>query len=89
MFLDNAPALFEDSFNMLLSAQTKQDNFNLIKAISDPDNTQAEELSNLFNSCLSISSHVIKANLKGQEEFSHIIEELGLKSKSAELQKVF
>jgi hypothetical protein len=36
-----------------------------------------------------VCSHIFKNNLKGQEEFSHVIEGLGLRAKAQDMQKVF
>lgn len=85
LFVQNAPQIFEDCFNLLLSTTAKTENFNLLKQLS-ADN--AEPLSDLFNAVLQVCSQIFKVNLKGTEEFSHIIEELGLRSRAADVQKV-
>jgi hypothetical protein len=49
LFVQNAPQLFEDCFNLLLSTTAKTENFHLLKQLT-ADN--AEPLSGLFNAVL-------------------------------------
>lgn len=67
---------------MILSSGAKPDAFHLIKTLADPNNPQADALNNLFNAVLVICTSIFKINLKGHEEFSHIIDELGLKARA-------
>ena len=87
LFTANAPQLFDDCFNLILSQGAKQESFNLLKQLSDPNNQQAEALNNVYNAVLAVCTHVFRANLKGAEEFAPVIEELGVpKSKANEVQ---
>lgn len=79
LFIQNAPQIFEDCFNMLLSSQAKIENFNLLKQISTTNDGSEQQLSDLLNAILAVCSHIFKANVKGLEEFSHIVDDLGLK----------
>jgi hypothetical protein len=65
-----------------MSTGAKSDAFHLIKTLSDPNNANADALNALFNVALVLCTNIFRANLKGQEEFSHIIDELGLKSRA-------
>eukprot|EP00347_Sterkiella_histriomuscorum_P022978 403336419 len=88
-FIQNAPQIFEDSFHLILSAGAKPEAFHLIKTLADPNNQNAEALNSLFNAVLVICTSIFKINIKGHEEFSHIIEELGLKARAQDMQKMF
>jgi len=67
---------------LILSTGAKTDGFHLIKTLSDPNNANADGLNALINVVLILCTNIFRANLKGQEEFSHIIDELGLKSRA-------
>ena len=57
-----------------------------MKSLSDPNNAEAEALNQAYNAVLAICTQVIKANLKGQEEFQPILQEIGVpKAKQAEV----
>ena len=74
---------------MLLSQSAKPDSFNLFAQLKDPENQQAAPLNSLYNLALLLCTQIFRVNLKSQEEFSHIVEELGLRPKASEMQKVF
>ena len=61
----------------------------MIKQLTDPNNQTADALNQLYNVILIVCSQIFKVNLKGPEEFAVIIEELGLKSRAADMQKAF
>ena len=61
----------------------------MIKQLTDPNNLAADALNQLYNVILIVCSQIFKVNLKGPEEFAVIIEELGLKSRAADMQKAF
>ena len=61
----------------------------MIKQLTDPNNLAADALDQLYNVILIVCSQIFKVNLKGPEEFAVIIEELGLKSRAADMQKAF
>ena len=61
----------------------------MIKQLTDPNNQAADALNQLYNVILIVCSQIFKVNLKGPEEFAVIIEELGLKSREADMQKAF
>ena len=61
----------------------------MIKQLTDPNNQAADALNQLYNVILIVCSQIFKVNLKGPEEFAVIIEELGLKSRAADMQKAF
>jgi len=82
LFVNNAPQLFEDCFHLILSSGAKPDAFHLIKHLSYPNNQESDALNALFNAVLIVCSHVFRVNLKGWEEFSHVVEELGLKARA-------
>ena len=83
-----AVPLFEDCFNLLLTQSTKVESFNLLKEISSGGDTSGQ-LSDLLNSILSICSSIFKVNLKGNEEFIMVVNDMGLKGQAQELCKVF
>jgi hypothetical protein len=61
-----------------------------LKSLADPNNAEADALNNAYNAILAICTQVIKANLKGQEEFQPILDEIGVpRAKKAEVQQVF
>ena len=58
----------------------------MIKSLSDPNNTQADALNNVYNGVLAVCTHVFRANLRGAEEFQPILDEIGVpKAKAAEV----
>ena len=78
VFQPNAPQIFDDCFNLLLSQGAKTESFNLLKSLADPNNAEADALNNAYNAILAICTQVIKANLKGLEEFQPILDEIGV-----------
>ena len=89
LLLEHAAPIIEDCFHLLLSAQAKGDGFNLLKSLSDANNPQSDQLNDLYNAILSILAQVYRQNLKSWEEFSLILEDMGLKTKASAIQKVF
>ena len=87
LFQQNAHLLFEDAFHVLLSSQAKVEGFYLLKQISSGDGS--EQLNDLFNVVLMVCTQIFKQNLKGTEEFNHVIDDLGLRSKAQDLGKAF
>ena len=69
VFQANCTQIFDDCFNLLLSSGAKAEAFHLLKSLTDPNNAEAEALNNAYNAILAICTQIIKANLKGQEEF--------------------
>ena len=69
VFQANCTQIFDDCFNLLLSSGAKAEAFHLLKSLSDPNNAEAEALNNAYNAILAICTQIIKANLKGPEEF--------------------
>ena len=68
VFLQYAPALFDDAFNILLTTGAKTDNFHLIKEINSGSDASGA-LSDLLNAVLSVCQAIFKNNPKGTEEF--------------------
>lgn len=61
-----------------------------MKSLGDPNNAEADALNNAYNAILAICTQIIKANLKGQEEFQPILDEIGVpRAKQVEVQQVF
>ena len=90
LFQALAAQLFDDCFNLLLSQGAKQDAFHLLKQLADPNNQQADSLNQLYNAVLAVCTHIFKANLRGAEELTPVLEEMGIpKSKQGEVQQVF
>ena len=90
VFQPNAAQIFDDCFNLLLSQGAKTESFNLLKSLGDPNNAEADQLNNAYNAILAICTQVIKVNLKGQEEFQPILDEIGVpRAKQAEVHQVF
>mmetsp|Transcript_34313 Transcript_34313/g.33531 ORF Transcript_34313/g.33531 Transcript_34313/m.33531 type:complete len:202 (+) Transcript_34313:158-763(+) len=56
---------------------------------SEQEQQRAQGINELYTVVLLICSQIFKMNLKGLEEFTHIIEGLGAKAKMQELHKVF
>jgi len=49
-----------------------------LKSLGDPNNAEADQLNNAYNAILAICTQVIKVNLKGQEEFQPILDEIAV-----------
>jgi|LauGreDrversion4_2_1035121.scaffolds.fasta_scaffold371583_1 hypothetical protein len=90
LFQPNAPQLFEDCFNLILSQGAKPEAFNLLKTLSDPNNERADALNSVYNAVLALCTQIFRVNLKGAEEFAPILEEIGVpRNKAGEVQQVF
>ena len=64
---------------MLLSTGAKTENFPLLKEMEDSEDDQAQvNLNCLIDIVLNICGQILKVNLKGSEEFSTILSDLGL-----------
>lgn len=86
LFQANAPQIFDDCFNLLLSQGAKPEAFNLLKSLSDPNNQEADALNLVYNAVLAVCTQIFRANLKGAEEFAPVLEELGVpRAKAAEV----
>ena len=59
LFKQNAAALFEDSFLVLTTTQTKQENFQILRQLQTADENQ-NGLAQLFNVVLNISAQVFR-----------------------------
>ena len=79
LLVQRSAQLFEDAFNLLLTHTAKVENFHLLKEISS-GSEQSGPLSDLLNAILSICSSVFRVNLKGNEEFVLVLNDLGLKA---------
>lgn len=86
LYLGYAPQLIEDAFNLILSTGAKTESFNLLKSISESE--QGEALADLLNAIMVICSHIYRSGIQGQEELALIVEDMGLKSKGADVMKV-
>ena len=86
-YLAYAPQLIEDALNLLLSTGAKPESFNLLKSISESE--QGESISEVLNIILAICSQIFRAGVQSQEELALIVEDMGLRSKGAEVMKVF
>lgn len=82
----NAPGIFEDCFLVLLSNGAKIENFKVLSQLQGED---ATELSQVVDIVLNVCAQVVRSGIKGSDEFKKVLEDLGLGSISAELNKVF
>mmetsp|Transcript_2677 Transcript_2677/g.4507 ORF Transcript_2677/g.4507 Transcript_2677/m.4507 type:complete len:141 (-) Transcript_2677:490-912(-) len=79
LFSQYAPRLFETAFLMLLSQGAKSDNFTLLKEMeASEDDAFTLKMNVLLEVALNLSASVVKANIKGVEEFAAILQDLGI-----------
>ena len=68
---------------MLLSTGAKTENFPLLKELEESEDDQHQiNLNLLLDIVLNICGSIIKVNLKGLEEFAHVLSDLGLDRKT-------
>lgn len=91
LFTQYAPQLFETAFLMLLSTGAKTENFTLLKQIEESeDETMQQKFDVLLEIVLNICAQTIKMNVRGNEEMSHVLSDLGIKQKEGtEILKAF
>ena len=78
-FHQYASQLFETCFLMILSTGAKSENFKLLKDMEAMEDDQLQiKLNLLLEIVLNICSSIIKVNVKGIEEFAHVLSDLGV-----------
>ena len=81
-FHQYASQLFETGFLMILSSGAKAENFRLLKEMETLEDDQLQiKLNLLLEIVLNICASVIKVNVKGIEEFAHVLSDLGIDRK--------
>ena len=62
---------------MLLGTGAKTENLSLIKLMNESEDDGLQvKLSTLLDIVLNICASIVKVNLKGQEEFAHVLSDL-------------
>lgn len=79
LFRANVQAIFEDCFLLLTSTQAKHENFQVMSKLGSEE---SKDLETVFNIVLNICASVFRLNVRGQEEFQLVLDDLGLKGQN-------
>ena len=90
-FVVYAPKLFDNCFLMLLSSGAKTENLSLLREMAESEDDALQiKIDTLLDIVLNLCASIIRANIKGQTEFTHILTDLGLdKTSHQELAAIF